>query len=598
MPPPGVQIKMAGPPRRLTCRRGMAVATSMIVLLGIMTVMLIGAAALPLGPGTRSGGGTVSTTGNALQLTAVRSQSSAAAELAASGVELTMQWLHAQPAPPAQSSAFAPTLWGAALSGSPQRAVVNFPDPADSSSTFSILIYPDSGNGTAAQKRYLIESIGTSGTAVQIVRAYVQQVSYAKFGYFSDNSAPDAYWTSGVTSFDGPVHCNNRDGTPTNVVWKSGSLVPLFLDTAPDAVTMSGSSIHWFQGTPLTAAAPQSAADWLSVGAGGQNSIHVGTPLIPFPASSASQMQAALAGRPVPTQIGVFVPSSGGSMLLGVLTGASAAGGLYVHGDVTQMTLSASAATTQIITIQQIDQNNQILTTVITLNPSLNLTTVLTTGVNNLVPFHVLTTYSGTTNGMIYCDGNIGSQNAPKSGGLNGVIADNQISNLGGLLGQSRLTIATEADKNLNVNGSITYNTARVLGNNGIPIPEVLDPVFGQNAGTLGLISKDIEIVDSSVLGLPLTNVEVDAATLAFDTFDATDANTRPAGRFISMGSFLVEHGGAFGKLDANANIQTGLTTQRFYDGRLAVNPPPYFPAASGLYDVLSWSAVSQTLEN
>lgn len=599
MPLPGAPIKSSNPiKRKRRQNRGMAVALTMIVLLGLMTLMLVGIAALPTGGGRSSGGSTIGTAGNALQLTGARAQASTASELASTGIELTLQWLHTQPVPPAQTAAFAPPLWGAALSGSPQRAVVNFPNPADSSSTFSILIYPDSGNPAATQKKYLIEAIGTSGSAVQIVRAYVQQVSYAKFGYFSDNSAPDAYWTSGVTSFDGPVHCNNSDGTPTNIVWKSGSSTPLFLDSAGDAVTMSGTSIHWFLNTPQTAAAPQASSEWLSVGAGGQSSIHAGTPVIPFPTSSAAQMLSALAGQSAPTQTGVFVPSTGGSVALGVLTGAATAGGIYIHGDIAQMTLAVSAGTTQAITVQQTDQNNQPLTTVITLIPTLNETTVLRTSLVNLVSTQTLTTYSGSTNDMVYCDGNIGSQLSPKTGGLTGVVADNQISNQGAVLSQSRLTIATEADKNINIDGSLTYNTARVLGNNGVPVPEVLDPLFGQKAGTLGLISKDIEIVDTSALGQPITNIEVDAATLAFDTFDATDANTRPAGKFISMGSFLVEHGSAFGKLDAGANLQAGLSTQRYYDGRLAVNPPPFFPAAGAYYDILSWSAVQQTLQN
>lgn len=90
----------------------------------------------------------------------------------------------------------------------------------------------------------------------------------------------------------------------------------------------------------------------------------------------------------------------------------------------------------------------------------------------------------------------------------------------------------------------------------------------------------------------------MDAAALAYDTFDATDANTRPTGKFISMGSFLVEHGGAFGKLTSGSNLQTGLSTQRFYDGRLAVNPPPQFPAVTTNYDILSWSAAAQPLGN
>ncbi len=584
--------------RRSTRQRGMAVALTLILLLGIMTIMLVGLAGLPGSGGTQSSGGTVTTAGNALQLTASRAQAATAAETAASGVELTLQWLHAQPSPPAQTTAFAPALWGASLSGNPQRAVVAFPNSASPAGTFSVLIYPDSGNAAAVQKKYMIESIGTSGTAVQIVRAYIQQASFANFGYFSDNSAPDAYWTSGVSAFDGPVHCNNSDGTATNIIWKSGSTTPLFLDTDLNAVTMSGPAIHWFQGTPQNPAAPQSSSDWLSLAAGGQSSVHVGTPVIPFPTSSAVQMQAALSGQAAPTQIGVFVPSTGGSLLLGVLSGASAAGGIYIHGDITQMTLAVSAAATQVITVNQTDQNAQPLTTVITLNPALNTTTVSTTRIQNLLPVVSLVSYSGATNDVVYCDGNIGSQTLPKSGGLNGVVADNQISNLGGLLGQSRLTIATAADKNININGSLTYNTSRLLGNNGVPLPEILDPIFAQKAGTLGLISKDIEIVDNSALGLPLTNVEVDAAALAYDTFDATDANTRPSGKFISMGSFLVGHGSAFGKLNSGSTLQTGLSTQRFYDGRLAVNPPPQFPAVTTNYDILSWSATAQPLGN
>ncbi len=580
--------------RKGSRQRGMAVASSMLVLLGIMTLMLVGLTGLAGG----SGSGTASTTANALQLTTTRSQEATAEELAASGVELTLQWLHNQPTPPAQTTAFAPALWGAAVYGSPQRAVVNFPNPSDSGQTFSILIYPDSGNASAVQKRYLIEATGTCGPAVQIVRAYVQQVSFAKFGYFSDNSATNSYWASGTAMFDGPVHCNNSDGTPENIVWKNGSSTPIFRDTDPDAVSFSGASIHWFLNTPATVASPQSAADWNSLAAGGQASVHAGVPTILFPTSSTVQQQAALAGQPSPSQTGVFVPSTGGSITGGILVGGTAVGGLYVHGDISQMTLSLGAASIQAITIQQTDAGGYPLSTLVTLNPLLNQTIVAVT--QSPAPLHlpliVTTIYSGATNGVVYCDGNIGSQIAPKTGGLNGIIADNQVSNLGGLLGQSRLTIATAAGKNMNINGSLTYNTPRQVDVTGQPLSEALDPVFMQRAGTLGLISSNIEIVDTGVSGLPLTQVEVDAATLAFGTFDATDSGTRPAGHFISMGSFLVGHESAFGMLSGTASIQTGLSTQRVYDGRLAVNPPPVFPTTTSNYEVLSWSAPAKTL--
>lgn len=573
----------------------MAVAFSMLVLLGLMTLMLIGLTGLLSG----SGSGAASTADNALQLTGKRMQEAAAAETAASGVELTLQWLHSLPAPPAQTAAFAPALWGASFSGSPARAVVSFPNPADAGARFSILIYPGSANTGSDQKQYLVEAVGTCGGSVQIVRALVQTASFAKFGYFSDNSAPNSYWASNVTSFDGPVHCNNLDGTLSNIIWRSSSTAPIFRDTDPDAVTLSGRSIHWFQNTPATAAAPQLAADWAALAAGGENSIHAGCPVIPFPASSAVQQQAALAGQAAPSAVGVFVPSTGGVSVAGILVGASAIGGIYIHGEVSQMTLALGAASVQTITVQQTDASGFPLTTLVTLNPLLNQTIVAVTQLSGPLHLPVITTtiYAGATNSVVYCDGNIGSQSLPKSGGLNGIIADNQVSNLGGLLGQNRLTIATAAGKNININGSLVYNTPRLLDAAGLPISQALDPIFTQKAGTLGLISTDIEIVDTGVGGLPLTRVEVDAATLAFDTFDATDSSTRPAGQFISMGSFLVGHEGAFGKLGSTAGLQTGFSTQRFYDGRLAVNPPPVFPTTTNSYDIVSWSAPAGTLQ-
>lgn len=103
-------------------------------------------------------------------------------------------------------------------------------------------------------------------------------------------------------------------------------------------------------------------------------------------------------------------------------------------------------------------------------------------------------------------------------------------------------------------------------------------------------------MVDRDGLNAPLTNVEVDAAALAYDTFDACDPETRPSGRFFFMGSFLVQRGGAFGKLTSGAALSAGLITSRVYDGRLATAPPPFFPVVTNQYEILSWQTASQML--
>ncbi len=568
--------------RRPSTQRGMAFASAMLVLLGLMAVMLLGGAAM-----VGSGGGTAGVAAGSVQLTSARMRSTAAAELAESGVELTMQWLHAQSVPPAQTTAFAPALWSAAFSGSPQRAVLNYPDPSDSRATFSVLIYPDSGNPGTFQKKYLIECVGSSGGVQQVVRTYVQRVSFAKYAYFSDVSAPDALWTTGLSSFGGPVHCNNSDGVQTAIVWK-GSGATLLPYSGTDALTVSAPAIRWYYRTPVTSLAPRSQTDWLSVAAGGQNTVHVGTPVIPFPVGDTTQKTGALGGQAAPATTGVFVPNTGGAAI----------GGVYVHGEVQSMTLAVDAAGNQTVLIQQTDLLGLPMTTLVTFVALLNQTVVVTTNLQGVLhlPVQLVQTYAGTTNGMIYCDGNIGQQTLPKSGGLSGIVSDNQLTNLGVLLRASRLTIATAPDKNMNINGSVMYNTTRILDQNGLPVSAALDALFGQKAGTLGLISRKIEIVDRDGLNAPLTNVEVDAAALAYDTFDACDPETRPSGRFFFMGSFLVQRGGAFGKLNAGAALSAGLTTSRAYDGRLATAPPPFFPVVTDQYEILSWQTASQTL--
>ena len=572
----------------------MAFALTMLVLLGLMTAMLIG---ITLVPGT-SGGGGAATAGNSLQMTAARAQATTASELAASGVKLTLQWLHTQAAPPSQTQAFAPTLWGASLAGSPQRAVVSYPDAAH---TFSIRVYPGGGNSGSAPKKYLIEAIGTCGASVQTVEAEVQQVSFAKYNYFSDQSAPDAYWISGVTGFDGPVHCNNSnpDGSPggvvNNILWKTAAPQPIFSDGAADAVTMSGTHVNWFLSTPTAATSPHTTADWSSLAAGGAASVHCGTPTIAFPADSTPQKLAALAGTPAPTAVGVTIPSGGGgglvtSLLNGVLTsgisGGTTVGGIYVHGDVQEMTLAVGAGNVQSISIQQQDGVGPFTTTVL-LNGLLNQTTVVVT---RSFALPLITFYVGIGNGVIYCDGNIGSQSAPKSGGLHGTILDNQV--LGALLPSNHLTIATDAGRNMNIDGSLQYSALLSL-----PLTQPLNTILTQQAGTLGLISNTVEVVDRDSNSLPLTAVEVDAAILAFNTCDATDVTTRPLGTFRQVGSFIVRHGGGFGTLSAGGLLTSGLSTERHYDGRLATNPPPAFPTTTTQYDILSWTCVGHTLE-
>ena len=138
----------------------------------------------------------------------------------------------------------------------------------------------------------------------------------------------------------------------------------------------------------------------------------------------------------------------------------------------------------------------------------------------------------------------------------------------------------------------MTYHTARQKSG-GNYVSENSDSNFTTHAGSLGIVSKTIEVVDKDASGNNLTNVEVDGSVLAFDTFDATDTGSRPQGTFQSMGGYIANSSGSFGNVYLNGTLASGLGESYSYDARLATHPPPGFPTTANQYIVVSWQRVS-----
>jgi hypothetical protein len=487
---------------------------------------------------------------------------------------------------------------------------------------FSIRIYPWTNNTSAAQSKYLIESVGTYKGATEIVSAFVQQGSLSKYAYFTDMDDPAGYWVVGLNSFDGPMHSNNSNGDPTNFLWYGADNTdPIFDYVGPDAYTTSASTIGWNENNIGNYQAPQTTGDWNSIAAGGQTTVSTGADKIPLPTSSNQQQTAALGGATAPTGTSpsVMIPAINGN------TG----GGIYIHGPVQQVNFSVSGGgVIQNIQVTQIDTSTNPATTIntyITIDPTQNQTSSYTvTQVGSGTPStSATTTLSGTTNGTIYADSSVGHQETPgdpnydsytdsvsaynngdynhgqdKSGGVSGVIADNYYNSSGVLVHTSAITLATSSTSNLNIDGSLTTNTQRTSGGRaGGYETEGSDSSFLQKAGTVGIISNSIEVVDKKPSGANLTSVTIDAAVLAYDTFDACNVFGRPKGTFQVMGGYIAQSAGFFGVIDGSGNLASGLAESYYYDARLASNPPPNFPTTLTQYDDTSWQRESSTLE-
>lgn len=607
-------------------RRGMAMVGIMLVLMGVLTITLLGS----LAAGRSGGSGVMTNTGNSIQMAGARAQSTSAFNLAESGLEYTLQWLNSLPQPPAQTAAFTPAFVWTATDAAALRAPVVL-DPARPGDAFKVVVYPDAVNRPTGlvtgspDKSFLVESVGASGGQTVILQAYVRTTSLSKWLVLVDKWTADNYWVSGLSTFDGPVHDNNfgATGAPNglleNVAWydangsrasgwvdAAGNPVahPLFTYSGNDAYESSGSGVNWFRNNSFGATSAPAGDDWKYVAAGGRNSVSYGASTVPFPSDSARQQYAAL-GLPPPSGGGPAAPPA-------VPAGVSVnpGGGITVGGDVDQMTLSADPANAanQLI---EVYQRNAVTGredyTKITLNTATN-RTVLQKGsvpagqltnagvtLNPVQPPPVI----GLTNGVVYCDGNVGAQGDPKTGGLSGVIADNAVNaGTGAVTHANKLTIATDLGKNLNIDGSLTYKTARQRDAAGNYRAEADDPTFVQKAGTLGVVSNNILITQKAADGSTLGDIETNGSFFANGVFDVDHYRDRAARNWENMGGYLSRTVGVFGVFSSSTGqIVRGMNNQFNYDARMRDNPPPFYPTGGNQYDVLSWKRVSQTLD-
>ncbi len=569
-------------PVRLGGRNGMALVAVMTVLMFILAVMLVGVGA-GVAPNPRGDSGLATTAGGVVMSGKARIQTIGAVNEAETGIRAALQWLNQQSYPPSSTRAFAPSnFWGGTQNDN--WTTVNFDN-----GSFKVRIYPWSDNAIATQKKYLIESVGMSGGRVQTVRAAAIQQTFARYAFFTDN-ASDNWWVAGASRFNGPVHINASNGKNINILWKNSGVAAnnrifTYNIAGETAFTTSAPSINWNVNSVPNTQTPSSAGDWNNVATAGSTAVRTGVPPVEMPTQSSQQERVALGldeADPIPPSgaVGVTVPSSGGATK----------GGVYISGDVDDMQLSTSGAgnVNQIATITQHDDaSGKEIKTTVTMDPVLG-TTTLKVEKRNIGATTwggpTISNYAGATNGVVYCSGNIGGQGTDKTGGLSGTVADSVV--VGGtVIKPSALSIVTAADKNLNIDGNITYKTTS-------------GGVASTSTGTLGLVSKHVQIVDKDSAGASLSNVTVHATVMAYDTFDVTNPDTRPVGGFTLLGGYIAKDNGKFGQFDsANGSIVSGFTKTLNYDPRVASAPPPAFPSTGNQYMVASFQRVQSALQ-
>ncbi|MBC8103599.1 MAG: hypothetical protein H7Z41_13565 [Cytophagales bacterium] len=662
-------------------RSGVAAVAIMVMLLLLLAVMLIGAVAVTSGGGSgTSSGGAFEVASRGMRGTSARIRSATALNAAEAGVAMTVQWLTIGTGkqPPSDLTAFAPDLAGGTKDAATKTTLVGLSDADVQSSDSGVLgsecrvrVYPSAANADAVLKQYLIESEGICQGQRCVLQVLVQQTSFSKYAFF-EHCWNGGAWNSDSRSYDGPVHINNinhNQQTKVNGITRNANIVGLgwFTDSKKDAIftgpdstfTTSAPQIKWYKDnngpadTTQDLAAcvvnkPTTDAEWKKVATTGKQSVAWGQPVIPVPENNEQQRFAVLgrfgaSGAEANAEIlaaETAIKTKGVGVTLCNAQGENG-GGVYINGDVQQVTLapagtSGADRTVQTITVRQMNGLN-VRTSVITVNPATQRTTLAWT---ERTPLGATTSgsdmQSGTTNGVVYVNGNVGDQGTGL-GGIEGVVADNYV--VGSQIEKRiSLTIATATGKSVNLNGDIKYLTARTenpgkLDEYGDPkppyIPESNDPNFRLNGGTIGIVAYNIKVSDrtsactvpgtnnqaykqSGVLKNPLSTkpseldlgnannladlpesqklrkVKTQAACFALNTYDVFGkGRTTSSDRHQNMGCYLQVNGG---------DTQS-MNMVRLYDNRLANDPPPFFPTTGNRYQVLSWKRTAERLE-
>jgi hypothetical protein len=596
--------------------RAMALLGTMLVLMLILSFILVGVAANLAGAGPqRSAGNGIA--GRAQQLMRTANQRMAlnySINNAETGLWACMQWLNEQSAPPEDTAIFTPK--GTSPSGGIRQFLPKLGSGVTNSSnwtnvvldakgnSFKVRFYPYSNNSTAANRSYVIESEGSyQGGRKVILRGVATQDTFAKYAFFADEM-PTTYYVGGLSRFNGPVHINGTrpegdTDSKLNIIWKdaANSEIFAFNGNGSFSTALSNDDIDWYKGDGINNVlqTPTNDTEWKRLAKAGRTSIQLGMSAVEMPKLSDRQQEAALNGPKITAPIisGVTIPSSG-------------QGGIYVKGDVEDMVLEAQVSNPatgafdkQIITIYQIIGALRVRTT-ITMDPTSNQTTMeKSTSPTNASTWTDISevTYGGTTNGVVYIDGNVGTQSATESskkGGLSGDIATN-----------AKLNIVTASDKNLNIDGEIKFAYPYEYTDAATKVTYARP-----ENGILGIVSSKVQVIDkpydaekrtngSTITGTVANNFDVFATIMAYDTFGVTNPDTRAKGYINRLGGTIVTRSSKMGKFNMdNLTLTNGFSVTNNYDDRLINSPPPYFPSTSNLYVLRSVERVTAPLSN
>ena len=259
-----------------------------IMVLTIMVMLLITVMSL----------GVLTVTSNTMFMTGRQRMASEAFNIAESGAEMGALRIRELAYPPSQLSPFDPCNGVQSLG----------------SGTYSVVVYPDSGNSSNYLKKYTIVATGMISSQSRKVEVVIRQASFGRFAYFTDNETSSvsggAIWWKAGDVCDGPAHSNNTNGSSFNINY-NGSTAPIFRDM----LTVSATTINYHP------ARPTDEPTFQRIFLDGSKGFRLNVPPIALPPSTSAQKNASWGAE------------TGHATSTGVYLRSDSQGGIYVVGD-------------------------------------------------------------------------------------------------------------------------------------------------------------------------------------------------------------------------------------------------------------------------
>jgi Tfp pilus assembly protein PilX len=396
---------------------------------------------------------------------------------------------------------------------------------------------------------------------------------------FGDSTAGYSPTNGGAcTDYAGPAYTDNVSGNKQTI--------------APQFNGASGLLLNQAHITPPANSFSQSFAVLDGVGSG-ENGLAAG--VAPSVAPTNSQLNGALANPSTGayplagTSTGVFMPyvAAGATLPSGGTcappTGTSkcmTGGGIYVQGNATSVTLTASTSGTQPTQVFTVVQGG--VTSTITENMTANTTTFTSGGVTTVisgVPENLTPTQTPSPETMVYVNGNIGTGNTGLSGPGPGVAAV-----------QNNYEVTITASGNITITGDILYATEPVTTTQNQIVPssvmsagsvccngdaaDFLIPLAAANSTqVLGIFTANgnVQLNNQQSSG----NLEIDASVAAF--------SSGGSGGIVNTGNSINTLNIVGGRIQSTIQNIGATTRNVYFDRRFALGSfgPPWFPTAS-----------------